>query len=288
VKRCVRCAQSFESPEWVCPKCGFAAQAVGPITRFTTPTGKDGFDPDAFDRLVELEHQSFWFRARNRLIGWAVDHYFPDAASLLEIGCGTGFVLESLRRHHPDLSLLGGDLHIEGLAHAAARVPDVSLLQFDARRIPFDTEFDVVCAFDVLEHIDEDERAFAEMRRAIRPGGGMMLTVPQHRWLWSATDECAEHKRRYRRGELVSKVSAAGFTVRRVTSFVTLLLPAMAMMRLRGRLGRVPVDPAREHLTAQRLTAPLECVLAMERLLIAHGADLPVGGSLLLVARRGA
>jgi SAM-dependent methyltransferase len=270
----------------MCPLCGFTPEICGGIMRFATPVGKEGFDPDAFDRLAELEHQSFWFSSRNHLIGWAVARYFGDAKSMLEIGCGTGFVLEGLRKSRPQLSLLGADLYRGGLAHAARRMPDVSLLQLDARKIPFDEEFDVIGAFDVLEHIDDDERVLAEICAAVRPGGGIVLTVPQHPWLWSASDEYAQHKRRYRRSELVSKVSAAGFLIRRVTSFVTLLLPALAVVRLRGRIDRRPLDPVREHVVAQRVTRPLERVLESERRLIARGTDLPIGGSLLLVAER--
>jgi SAM-dependent methyltransferase len=286
VRRCIRCERSFDSHGWVCPACGFAPDAVGSIARFATPVGRDGFDPDAFDRLAELEHRSFWFRSRNLLIGWAVGHYFPEARSFLEIGCGTGFVLEGLRRMCPDLSLLGADLHIGGLMHACRRMPDVGLLQLDARQLPFEAEFDVIGAFDVLEHIDDDETVLAEIHRAVRPGGGIVLTVPQHPSLWSASDDYGEHKRRYSRAELVSKATAVGFAVRRVSSFVTLLLPAMAVMRLRGRVARARVDPVREHVIAQRVSRPLELMLGLERSLIARGADLPIGGSLLLVAQR--
>ncbi len=140
--------------------------------------GSDGFDPEGFDALAALEHASFWFRSRNRLIVWTVRHYFPDAQRLLEIGCGTGFVLEGLRRAFPNLSLVGAELHAGGLRHAAKRVPGVELMQFDARNIPFGGEFDVVGAFDVLEHIDADEEVLAEMHTAVRPAGGIVLTVP--------------------------------------------------------------------------------------------------------------
>ena len=76
----------------------------------------------------------------------------------------------------------------------------------DARRIPFEREFDVVGAFDVLEHIVEDEDVLGQMFKATRPGGGLLVTVPQHPFLWSASDEHAMHQRRYSRAELRRKV----------------------------------------------------------------------------------
>jgi hypothetical protein len=141
----------------------------------------------------------------------------------------------------------------------------------------------VIGAFDVLEHIDDDEGVLEQLAIASKPGGGILLTVPQHPWLWSASDEYGEHKRRYRRGELVAKVTAAGFEVRRVTSFVSLLLPAMALMRMFAHVRRP--DPSSE-LRATRADRVLERVLDVERALIARGHDLPLGGSLLMVAKR--
>ena len=63
----------------------------------------------------------------------------------------------------------------------------------DARRIPFEDEFDVIGAFDVLEHIKEDEQVLVQMHRAVKSGGGIMLTVPQHMFLWSEQDVQAHH-----------------------------------------------------------------------------------------------
>jgi len=175
---------------------------------------------------------------------------------------------------------------LEGLRHAAERVPAAELFQLDARRLPFESEFDVIGAFDVLEHIEMDERVLREMHRAVKPTGGIVLTVPQHPWLWSPADEYAEHKRRYRRAELLRKVSTAGFIVRRITSFVSLLLPGMAAMRLRTRLAGERFDADHEHHAAARVTGALERVADVERALIGRGMDLPVGGSLLVVATR--
>ena len=103
----------------------------------------------------------------------------------------------------------------------------------DARKVPFQGEFDVIGAFDVIEHIDEDEDVLREMYSAIKPGGGIILTVPQHDWLWSETDVYAHHKRRYSRKELRSKVERAGFRVEYMTSFVSVLLPALMISRYR-------------------------------------------------------
>jgi SAM-dependent methyltransferase len=259
---------------------------VSRVRQFAAPVGRDGFDPDAFQALSAIEHRSFWFRSRNRLIAWAMERYFHTAESLFEVGCGTGFVLESISHTFPELWLMGGDLHAEALKYAARRLPELDFLQFDARRIPYEGEFDVIAAFDVLEHIAEDQQVLGEMRTALKPGGGMLLTVPQHPWLWSAVDDYGEHKRRYRKAELEAKVSAAGFKILRVTSFMSLLLPAMVAVRLRTRSQGDLADPNSGLAPPRRLTAILEYMTGIERSLIMRGTDFPVGGSLLLVANR--
>jgi SAM-dependent methyltransferase len=244
-----------------------------------------GFEADWFEPLAEVEAESFWFRSRNRLVLWALDSYFPGAQSLLEIGCGTGFVLSAIRVARPDMSLTGGDAMVEGLRIARRRLSAASLLQLDARRLPFDSEFDVVVAFDVLEHIAEDDLVLAEMHRATRPGGGAIVLVPQHPWLWNDQEDSG-HVRRYRRKELCGKLEAAGFRVERWTSFVSLPLPLMFASRRLGCRRATADDPVRELRTGRGLGRALERVLDAERRMIARGARLPAGGSLLVIVRK--
>ena len=112
----------------------------------------------------------------------------------------------------------GSDVLCAGLDYARRRVRTANLSQMDATRMPFFNEFDVICAFDVIEHIEADTSVLAEMHRATKPGGGIVLTVPQHKWLWSAADDYAHHVRRYSRSELTKKVKSAGFEPLIVTS----------------------------------------------------------------------
>lgn len=250
-----------------------------------TAHGEGGFKPEAFENLARLEEGSFWFRARNDLILWALRTYAPQARSFLEIGCGTGFVLRAIGQALPGLQLTGSELFTAGLEHATRRVPTAELLQMDAQHIPFQEQFDAIGAFDVLEHVDQDRAALAECRRALRPGGALFVTVPQHPWMWSSADDYAHHVRRYTRRELVAKLNGAGLEPLRLTSFVTLLLPLMALSRLAERRSRRAYDPVAEHERSSRLR-PLGAFMRTESTLIRRGVSLPVGGSLLAVAVR--
>lgn len=247
-------------------------------------TSSNGFHGGYFSDLAPLEAAHFWFRARNRLVISSLERYFPNCTSFLEIGCGTGFVLSGIRAARPDLRLAGSDVFCEGLDFARQRLPGVDLFQMDACDIPFEREFDVVGAFDVLEHIDNDQQALREIYRSLQPGGGVLITVPQHRFLWSAIDDYSYHKRRYSREELRSKLEAAGFRVRRLTSFVSLLLPALLMSRLRRTSANL--DPLAELRIGRFTNAALGAIMSLERGLIYSGMNLPAGGSLLAVATK--
>lgn len=241
---------------------------------------------DAFERLAAAEDASFWFRSRNRLLLWALHTHFPAAGSVLEVGCGTGYVLAAIAASDPRLRVAGSDLSGAGLRHARARLPQATLVRADARELPFEGEFDVVGAFDVIEHVPEDDEVLAAMRCALRAGGGIVVTVPQHRWLWTETDRWSGHQRRYTKRELAGKLVAAGFRVRCMTSFVSLLLPVMAASRAWGALAAREFDPGRELAVSPRVDALLERAMRAEANAIARGVRFPAGGSLLAVAER--
>ncbi|HJT60536.1 MAG TPA: class I SAM-dependent methyltransferase [Burkholderiales bacterium] len=277
MKRCLRCEARYDAPGWRCPACGLEPEAV--------QAGDIRYDASRFEVLARLEGEHFWFSARTRLIVWALRRHFPQAQSLLEVGCGTGNVLGAIGEAAPALHLTGSEAHASALAFARSRVPGAMLLQMDARRIPYRDEFDVVGAFDVLEHIEEDDRVLREMFESCRSGGGAIITVPQHPWLWSYRDEFAHHVRRYRRAELLRKVRAAGFERIWASSFVTALLPLMAWSRLRQKSPR-GFDTSSELRVGRAANRVLGAVMALERRLLRAGLTLPAGGSLLVVAHK--
>jgi SAM-dependent methyltransferase len=220
-----------------------------------------------------------------------VQRFATDAKRVLEVGCGTGFVLQSLRSILPDAQIAGSELHSLGLTHARGRcATDVELFQMDARRGGLTGVLDLVGAFDVLEHIPEDEKVLADIFSSLRPGGHLIVSVPQHPWLWSTADDLAKHQRRYKVGEMARKARAAGFTIRYQTSFVTLALPLMLASRLLARMKPEPRTLAEQTDAEFRLSPVanglLMSICRLEHVLRRVGVPLPIGGSNVLVAQK--
>jgi len=288
MKICLTCGQRHDRPDWSCPSCGGTpARCQGFISFAPNARSKPSgtYDHEILGDLTAAEGRGhFWFRSRVRLLAWALQCYFPRARSFLEIGCGTGFVLLGFRRLFPDLRLAGGEISYEGLIVAAERVPEAVLFQMDARTIPFENEFDVVGAFDVLEHVEEDDAILRQMYQATKPGGGIIITVPQHRWFWTSWDIRSGHRRRYARDQMVQKMKNAGFRVVRTTSFATFLLPLMLLARMLEWIGLC--DATMELKAVPRLNTCLEQILGLEHLLICAGMSLPAGASLLVIGRK--
>ena len=249
------------------------------------------YPSDGFDVSADTQARSFWCRSRNRVLR-QVFARFTDRSrpiDVLEIGCGIGGVIASLRRM-PHLRLTGSEIYIHGLRYARAKMPDVDFIQLDATDIPFRDAFEVIGAFDVLEHIDEDELVMRQVHAALRPDGLIMVTVPQYQWMWSALDDIVHHKRRYSRREMTGKLERAGFEIVYVTSFVTALFPSMLATRLRGRRRRASPDTKAEFAEWVILPGPLnrvcDWISRLDEAVLKLGLTLPFGGSLLVVARR--
>jgi SAM-dependent methyltransferase len=289
MKRCPNCGDLRVDDAWRCTLCGATPTRVGSVLQLAPELASmnSGFKPEYFARLAAVEERNFWFRARNRLISWAARPYLSRrGASFCEVGCGTGYVLAGLAKDFPDTRLTATEIYLDALTFAAARVSKATLLQVDARAFAFADEFDAVGMFDVLEHIEADEAVLAQMHRALKHDGTLLMTVPQHPFLWSQQDEQVCHVRRYTRQGLETKLTRAGFRVRYATSFVSLLFPAMYLSRRRSRVDDAQYDMTADLRLPATVNALMSAAMALEFAMIRLGARFPFGGSLLVVAQK--
>lgn len=287
MKLCMNC-ETVVDAAWRCPNCLQSPSESSGFLQLSPEfnAGSHGYDASAFETFARLEAGSFWFKSRNALLTESIRKYSPAVGSFLEVGCGTGYVLSAIEGAFPSLSVFGSEALVEGLEFAAKRTSTAKLFQMDARKMPFKDEFDIIGAFDVLEHIAEDELVLNQMFKSLSANGIVVLTVPQHPSLWSPADDYALHERRYTRRELISKVKNAGFSVAYVTSFVTLLLPLMAASRFWNRRSGTIYEPESELDMNPAFQSVLGSIMWFERMIMRTGVSLAIGGSLLLIAKK--
>lgn len=178
------------------------------------------------ENMANLEDKHWWFRERRHLIAKAIETLPPSRA--LDIGAGAGGNTRVLASAGWEATAL--EFSSAGVELARSRGLDV--VQGDARAIPFpDDTFGLVVAYDVLEHINEDDRVVEEIARVLRPGGRALIAVPADMRLWSAHDEAVGHVRRYTRGELTGLFRGPEFRIDDVRSWNVLLRPVVAWRR---------------------------------------------------------
>lgn len=244
------------------------------------------FPSSRFAPLADSESTSWWFNSRNQIILTVLNRFATPKMRYLEVGCGNGFVLQAVAQAYPSFLLTASEFYAEPLKTAAKRVKRCRFLTQDIRTMDFSECFDVVSAFDVLEHIQEDTIALQNISRAIVPGGHVLLTVPQHRLLWSHLDSNAHHVRRYSRHDLARKLSLAGFKPIWSSSFFTLTLPIYLLSNLISSILPSRQSSAGGVNLPKIISSFLLSLMQIERLAISLGISLPIGSSLIILAKK--
>ncbi|MBA5686204.1 class I SAM-dependent methyltransferase [Rugamonas apoptosis] len=238
--------------------------------------------PEAYLEMAATEQHHWWFTGRRAILDAVLAGMgLPAAARILEIGSGTGGNLDLLAGH-------GTVSAVEMDPTARSIALDKTGHRFDIRQgrcpdnVPFPpASFDLVCMFDVLEHIDEDVATLAVAKALLASGGRILLTVPANRWMWGPHDVFLHHKRRYSSAELRRKAGAAGLRMERLTHFNTLLFPLAAVMRIKDRLAGTQAASGTA-IPAAPINQVLRHVFSSERHLL-RWMPLPFGVSLLAI-----
>jgi SAM-dependent methyltransferase len=238
-------------------------------------------DPVYVAAHLEEDRGHWWFRGRLAVLLAVLRRALPPGPHrLLEVGCGSGNVLEALGPFGEAVGMEADEVLAAAARAAGLDVRDGALPE--ARVVPAGWP-DVVLLLDVLEHVDDELAALRAVHEILAPGGMVVVAVPAYDWLWSGHDVALGHRRRYRAASLRAVVTAAGFTVASLSYFNTLLLPAIALARVWKRWR----GDGRHDLV--RPPAPLNAILArvfaLEAALVPRW-PMPGGASLLLIGRR--
>jgi SAM-dependent methyltransferase len=256
---------------------------------------RESYDPEFFLKLAQVEDEHFWFRTRNQVISTLAKQItakWQAGYHVLEVGCGTGNVLRALEKVCAGGLIVGMDLFAQGLEFARKRTR-CPLVQGDLERPGLGVPFDMIGAFDVIEHLPDDRRILQCICSMLKPGGVLLLTVPAHQSLWSYFDEASHHCRRYEPEGLRHRLTECGFEVEYLSEFMASIYPLVwAVRRLRLLKPRLFKPNSANDLALEELkivpiaNGLLTFLLEQEAKLIESRRVLPFGTSLVAAARR--
>ncbi|BAZ15505.1 hypothetical protein NIES4071_73770 [Calothrix sp. NIES-4071] len=244
-------------------------------------------EKDFYFQYAAVEDKHWWFIGRRRILDKLILRLnLPENAKILEAGCGTGGNLLFLARHGQVEAM-----ELEETARIFANQRQVTTVKAGSLpdKIPFENEkYDLIVAFDVIEHLDDDVAALQALRNHLKCDGWLVLTVPAYQFLWSHHDDINHHRRRYRLKGLQQVVRKADFTVHYSSYFNTFLFPVVAGVRTLQKLLRIDNKSQISsdlNLPSVPINKFLTILFATERHLI-NKFRLPFGVSALIVGQK--
>ena len=242
-------------------------------------------DRAVFDRMAETDQDHWWFEARRDILDTFIARRadLPPDAAILEVGAGTGHNFPMLERHgRVDAVELDSPARALATQRLGREVLDAALPELTG----IDGEaYDMVALLDVLEHVEDDRAALEGLRRVVKPGGKLLLTVPAYQWMWSHHDEAHHHFRRYNRARLDALASAHGWRRRHSSYFNSHLFPPIAAARLLGKVTKS--ESADDAVPPAPVNSLLRMVFGAEQAWVGR-VPMPFGVSILGLYERGA
>jgi SAM-dependent methyltransferase len=274
----------YESPA---PKFRESSEnTAAPVCRIAkeSQVPADSMDSELINVEKGLEENYWWFIGRRAIIEGVLRRIVPRTRLAVDVGCGSGRNMLMLS-HYTD-RVMGFDRSPAALALAAAR--GFPIAYADGHSVPLaDSSADLLCAFDVLEHLDDDMQALSEFHRVLEPKGFLLLTVPAYRFLWSEHDEALMHRRRYSASELHVKLTRSRFVVLKRSYAVFFPFFPIVLYRLfRGLFPKNPFAPRASHVPLPAVGNKLLIALLKIEAWMMGGINLPWGTSIVVLAQK--
>jgi SAM-dependent methyltransferase len=245
-------------------------------------------DPGYYSKYYHFERTHWWFTVRSGIISTIItERVNPDPDSLiLNVGAATGASSEWLKKFGRVVSLESDPNTCRFLREELK----VEVTEGSITQLPFpDKHFDLVCAFDVLEHVEEDVAAMQELNRVLNIGGTLIVTVPAFRFLWSRHDVVNHHKRRYTLSTLRRKLEASGLIISYASYFNSLLFVPIAVFRLlnrfNGKKKNLRSDFESSLSSHDFLNRIFKGIFGLERKMLKY-IRFPAGVSIIVVAKK--
>ncbi|MBQ3311496.1 class I SAM-dependent methyltransferase [bacterium] len=286
--KCIKCSRDIEDG-FKC-SCGFEPEfSENGILLFDKKDAYQNkyFHDSQMHLFTKYEDVNFWLVSRKNLIVNLINKYTKgNFKKYIEIGSGSGYIANAVKNKFKNSKIMVADIYLSMLNLCNRYIDKENLIQMNATNIPFSDEFDVIGMFDVLEHIDEDKVVLSQIYSALHDGGRFFVIVPQHKILWSKSDEYTGHVRRYSRKELIEKMENAGFKIEFTSSFMCFLFPLMFLSRFLKKFMPKNSDISDEIKINPFLNKIFGFLLNIETKLIEKGMDMPFGGSICAIGRK--
>lgn len=237
-----------------------------------------------YRKFFEVQKKHWWFVSKKKIVLDFIDRYVStnDNHKILDIGCGSGLMLNALEQIGDTYGMDMSDDAINFSKEIFSGTVKKGMLPDN---IPYDEEyFSLVVALDVIEHVDDDRASLTAIRSHIAEGGQAVISVPACMFLWSEHDVLNEHKRRYTLEELKGKLIDAGFTIEKISYFNTFLFPLISLVRMMNNLlkrkGASEID-----LPHPAINYIVEKIFSLEKYFL-RIMNFPIGVSVLAVVRK--
>jgi SAM-dependent methyltransferase len=238
-------------------------------------------EKQAYQDMIFQQTSHWWFKARREVLSTVLTSLsLPVNAEILEIGCGMGGNIPMLQQHG---SVSAVEMDDFALAYTK-KTYDISAHKGHLPdKINCSGHYNLICLFDVLEHVKEDDQALLTVSTLLAPNGYLLITVPAYQWLFGAHDRLLHHFRRYTRESLLRKLRRANLMVLYSTYFNSLLFPLFAIVRLYDSI-KPGSNSTGYGVPPPLINSLLYHIFRQERLVIPNIA-VPFGSSILALAK---
>ncbi len=238
-----------------------------------------------YARLAEYEQNYWWHQGRLEIIQTYMKRASRNSpnSAILNVGCGTGGTIDMLEKFGKVDNV---DTSDEAIAFMK-RLGYGGITKVDDIDLPFgDKIYDIVGAFDVLEHIEDHKSALSEWKRVLKDDGAIVVTVPAYQWLWSAHDVSMHHWRRYTVKSLTAVAAEAGLRPERTSYAISFSLPLIAGFRLSSKILHRRADSETSYVPVPRAINKLFTALLKVEAKLHNTVSLPAGTSVITILRK--
>ena len=243
-------------------------------------------EENEYQKLYELEEKYWWHLGRQDIIGRQIKKLSKtkkEPIDILDVGCGTGINFQILNRFGKVTGVDDSPLAIGFCQRRGIK----EVIKGQAEKIPVaDSSYDLVCAFDLIEHVKDDVKALREFYRVCRPGGYVFILAPAYQFLWSEHDEALHHKRRYSLSDLHRKMSLAGFSLVKRSYLITLLFFPILVFRFIKSLINSKSGPKASYVILPSLINRFFIWLLKIESVLLTKINFPFGASVLFIGQK--